>query len=61
MAESLDESIFSEETLPKSAVPTYNWVEITESFLDGCKGLYFLKRICNVTLKKNMIELILSL
>ena len=38
MAESLDDSIFSEETLPKSALPTYNWVDITESFLDGCKN-----------------------
>ena len=49
MAESLDDSIFSEETLPKSALPTYNWVDITESFLDGCKGLYFFKIIFNVT------------
>ena len=48
MATSIDDQIFSGDCLPKTNVPSYNWVEVTQDFLGSCKGeLKFILFGCN--------------
>ena len=38
MAVSHEDKLLSEESFPSSNQPTYNWMEVTQDFLSGCKG-----------------------
>ena len=42
MAVSHDDKLLSDESFPSSNQPHYNWMEVTQDFLSGCKGkIYF--------------------
>ena len=38
MAVSHDDKLLSDESFPSSNQPHYNWMEVTQDFLSGCKG-----------------------
>ena len=45
MAVSHDDKLLSDESFPSSNQPHYNWMEVTQDFLSGCKGKIYFKSI----------------